>query len=452
MRRTWLIPAVLTVALVGTGFWGYSEMTKRRLLEVQLSNQYQRSYFETVNYVEKVQNILAKSRVAGNPKSQAGLFADLWHQSLAAQENVNQLPINAPSITRTSKFLSQVGDYAFALNRQTAAGQTPGDRDYKQLNSLYANSVRLHDELQRVQADILSGQVSMDKLTRDVNSGLQRRGGQLQSQPLGLQEKQLDNYPTLIYDGPFSDHLAGKQPKGLTGAPVSATKAVETARAFIDNPRGWIWKVKNNGVKKGTIPAYSLELNPDNNQVKEPISLDISKTGGHVVYYLNSRSVGNARISMSDARERALSFLKSRGYPNLDPTYMLKQRNVAVISLAAKQGNVLLYPDLVKVQIALDDGQVIGFEATGYLMNHTVRSLPKPKITEEEVRRSVNSRLQIKQIRLALIPTEGSKEILTYEVKGILDQETYYVYVNVLTGVEEKILKVLSTPEGILTM
>ena len=452
MRRYWVLPAVLGIALAGTGIWGYSQFLQRRALEVNLSNQYQRAFYEMVDHVEKVQTILGKSQVAGNPKSQAGLYSDLWYQSLAAQENLSQLPVNNEAIARTSKFLNQVGDYAFALNRQTASGSPPGEKDMSQLNKLYVRSVKLHDELQRAQMDVLDGRVSLAELQQEANTGVWRRAAELKSKSLGLREKQMDNYPTLIYDGPFSDHMERQKPRGVTGQLISPTKAHEVARAFIDNPRGWIWQVRNTGDKRGKLPAYGLELFPANTQINERIAMDVSKTGGPVIYMLNTRPVRDARITMEEAKSRALKFLESRGIENMEPTYMLKQNNVAVISCVYKQDDVLVYPDLVKVQVALDDGQVVGYEATGYLMAHTERKLEKPKITAEEAKRSVTARLEVQRVQLALIPTESAQEILTYEIKGTLNGETYFVYVNAKTGTEEKILKVLNTPNGTLTM
>ena len=39
-------------------------------------------------------------------------------------------------------------------------------------------------------------------------------------------------------------------------------------------------------------------------------------------------------------------------------------------------------------------------------------------------------------------------ERLTYEVKGKIDSDTYYVYINALTGSQEKILLIVETPDG----
>ena len=49
------------------------------------------------------------------------------------------------------------------------------------------------------------------------------------------------------------------------------------------------------------------------------------------------------------------------------------------INYAYVQNNVVIYSDLIKVKIALDNGEVLGIESTGYLNNHTTREYLKCK-------------------------------------------------------------------------
>lgn len=57
--------------------------------------------------------------------------------------------------------------------------------------------------------------------------------------------------------------------------------------------------------------------------------------------------------------------------------------------------------------------------------------------------------------RLALIPTSGQNEVLTYEFQTRAgegdDAQKILVYVNASTGAEEQILLLLETPEGTMT-
>lgn len=66
--------------------------------------------------------------------------------------------------------------------------------------------------------------------------------------------------------------------------------------------------------------------------------------------------------------------------------YYSLNNGVLAINYAAVQDGVILYPDLIKIGIAMDDGQLVSFDANGYLMNHTARVLPAASVGEAEAR------------------------------------------------------------------
>ena len=107
-----------------------------------------------------------------------------------------------------------------------------------------------------------------------------------------------------------------------------------------------------------------------------------------MIYYTNSRQVDKSEISEEQARTFAENFLKSRGIKNMVPTYTLKEGNTLTVSFAYKEGDVIVYPDLIKVLVALDNGQILTYDALGYLMSHRERDLPQPKISISEARKS----------------------------------------------------------------
>ena len=53
---------------------------------------------------------------------------------------------------------------------------------------------------------------------------------------------------------------------------------------------------------------------------------------------------------------------------------------------------------------------------------------------------------------LAIIPTDSKDEVLTYEFKGTVEEREFLVYINTDTLEEEKVLIILETPGGTLTM
>ena len=137
-------------------------------------------------------------------------------------------------------------------------------------------------------------------------------------------------------------------------------------------------------------------------------------------------------------------------------TYFLKQSGVVTINYAYnqnnEQGNIVVYPDLVKLKIALDNGEVLGIETTGYLNSHYERTIPQVKISKEEAKQNLNKKIEIKSESLAIIPTEFKTEVFCYEFKGTVDGTEFLVYINAQTGKEEDILVIKDTPNGTLTM
>ena len=133
-------------------------------------------------------------------------------------------------------------------------------------------------------------------------------------------------------------------------------------------------------------------------------------------------------------------------------TYYLKQDGIVTINYAYTQNDVVMYPDLIKLKIALDNGEVLGIETTGYLNSHQERSLATPKISIEEAKKNLNKNLEIISEGLAVIPTEWKTEIQCYEFKGKVDDTEFLVYINSENGREEDILVIINTPNGTLTM
>lgn len=133
-------------------------------------------------------------------------------------------------------------------------------------------------------------------------------------------------------------------------------------------------------------------------------------------------------------------------------TYFIKQGNVVTVNYAYNDNGIIVYPDLIKVKIALDNGEILGIETTGYLNSHKEREVTEPQITLEEAKAKINDKLEIMSENMAIIPTEWKTELVCYEFKGKVEEKEFLVYINAETGKEEDILVILDTPGGTLTV
>ncbi|MDD4170073.1 MAG: germination protein YpeB [Desulfotomaculaceae bacterium] len=451
--RWWKLMAVAgLLILITTGLWGYSQYKVSRSLEQYLSNKYQRAFYDLADQSQRLEVLLSKSMVASDPRLDSALLMDIRQQAAFAQSNLGQLPLNDVLAGRTAKFLSQVGDYADSLGRQVNQGEAINSKQWDTLNNLYEQSVSLNRDLQAIQASIGENNFYFGKMVQQVRSKLQKPPDTMAQTEFQALDQRMQLYPVLIYDGPFSEHLERTEPVALSGlGNVDAPAAEQRALAFVDKRGSVDYQARVTGEADGRIPAHRVEVVPggDNNNV---FVLDVSKQGGKVIWMMNSRPVGERAVGIDEARQKAKIFLADRGFGEMRSAYFQLHGNAVTFNFAAVQEEVVLYPDLIKVTVALDNGEVTGTEISGYLMNHRQRTLPKANLSRDQALAVVSPRLEVTGGNLALIPVGASEERLTYEFHGKLGDDAYLIYINAVNGQEENVLKLIETPGGMLTM
>ncbi|CUH97204.1 putative membrane protein [Propionispora sp. 2/2-37] len=454
MRKRWLIlGAIGALVLVAVlGWWGYRQYQTNRSLETFLNNKYQRAFFEMTSQVQNLEVLFAKSVIVTDPSLAIMLLMDIRQQAAFAQANLGQLPLNDMLAGRTARFLAQAGEYGNSLSREILQGGVIEAKHRETLNSLYQQSAELNRELQGVQARVAQNNSYFGAFFEEVRNNLQKTPDNIVQTDFAALDKQMQRYPTLVYDGPFSEHLERVEPKNLSGmAEIQPEEAQNKALAFIEKSPGVNYAAVVTGMTNGRIPAHRVEVTPEGDSEQKTV-LDISQKGGKAIWMFNSRPIGEPNVSIDQARQNALQFLHDRGFGEMSPTYYLRQGNSVMFNFAAVQKNVILYPDLVKVTVALDNGGIIGTEATGYLMSHGQRDLPEPKVSKEQAQSAINPSLVVSGGRLVLIPAGVTGEKLAYEFPAKLGEDNYLVYVNALTGREENVLRLIETSDGTLTM
>ncbi|MBQ8953818.1 MAG: germination protein YpeB, partial [Clostridia bacterium] len=179
--------------------------------------------------------------------------------------------------------------------------------------------------------------------------------------------------------------------------------------------------------------------------------LAVSREGGQVIYMMVEGTAGEAAFSQASLIDMAAAFLKNRGYPPMAVSYWVAFDNYLTVNFAATQEGVLLYPDLVKVQMSMATGLPVGFEAVNYLTNHVARSLPAPALSEAAAREKLNPAVEAEKGRLCVIPL-GEGEALCWEFSVLSDEVQYLVYIDAMTGEERNIYRVVTDESGQLVI
>ncbi|MCC5911175.1 MAG: germination protein YpeB [Clostridiaceae bacterium] len=449
MRR-YTLPIVLAVALVATSIWGYYQYNEKNDYHTYLDIQFQRQFYDLIGHVENAQVELAKAMVSGSTKDLSKHLNDVVFQSYMAQEKLTQLPLYHGAIRSTERFLNQLGDYSTAMVNKSLEGILLDEDEMTTLSELHTYANMLSQQLIELQQDIVKGGINFGDLRREANRDLSRVSDQMEDLGLINIEERMVDYPELIYDGPFSEHLQDIKPR-LEGENITEEEAVTIAReTFQEENIGNIQVVGD--IENTPIPSYYLSGVRDGRLNGQNVSMAISKTGGKVVWYLNPRETGESTLGADEAIDRAEEFLNNIGYENMTSTYTSAYEGQIVINFAYEEDDVIVYTDLIKVKVALDNGEIIGLETEGFLINHHARDIEEPEITEEEARERLSSGVEVESTRLAIIPTAGKKEILCYEFKVKFGEDHYLIYIDAKDGIQREILLLVDQEDGTLVI
>lgn len=106
---------VLFLLMLITGYYAYT--LRERYINTRL-NTYNEAFTNVVNYVNKVENYLAKAMISKSPEYSADTLIQIWKDSNLASSYLTQIPLTNDGLLQTSKFLNQVSDYVYTVSKK----------------------------------------------------------------------------------------------------------------------------------------------------------------------------------------------------------------------------------------------------------------------------------------------------------------------------------------------
>lgn len=419
----------LAVALVKLGESREALFARQAAERTRIENLYHR-IDDDLNDVDVS---LSKLSAASSPRQSVLLLGDVWRATGSAGAAMALLPLSHADSCEMSQFITRCGDYAHALMGRVLQGKALTDEDRKQLQDMRTACASIRQTAgEAIQS---GGFVAAD----NVDAGCYE---QTQS------EAAISEYPTLIYDGPFSESAENQAPKSDPGERITARQAEAAAGRLFPGGR-----IIATAYVPGALPVYEMTVETTD---RGQVSLSLTEQGGQLLSFM-ATPTGDKNDPPSDEesrrlKESALSFLQELGVEDPAAAYAQYYQGAAVLNFAPRQEGVILYSDLVKVYLDRETGQVMGLDARNYRLNHRTRDLPRPRISEKQAAEYVSDSLQIEHADIALIPLTQQTEVLCYEFKATRDGTFYIVYINALTGEEEQIFEVINSEEGDLVV
>lgn len=426
MKERWLKTALCAVSalLAAMAVLYASAASDGKKREMALNAVYQRAFYETCEYVSGMQNDLSKLNATSRARTQISLLDDLSRKAQGAQSNLSMLPVSMDAATATMKFVNQAGDYAETLSARLSAGGTLDDADRAQLEVLSESAYQFASRLD-------------EALTTGVFTV-----GDANEAPELLANAPDASYPTLLYDGPFSDARLDGAARGPSGDEMTREQAAQALKAFLgDNASDPSYT----GDAQGETELYEFTLRYHGREC----SAGVSKRGGRLFYLLPDAAGGEALRTQAECVESAKAFLEGRIPGEVQESYYRVYGGVLTVNMVPVEGGILLYPDLIKVQVSMQDASVIGLEMKDYYRNHAPRALPEAAIDEEQALVLAGTRLETEGARMCLIPIRQT-EVLCYEVRGREGEDEFLLYIDAQTGAEQTLFQLLEAPDGTL--
>ncbi|MCA1200485.1 germination protein YpeB [Priestia flexa] len=438
MIRTILI-TILAVGVVGVGYWGYTEHQEKDAVLLQAENTYQRAFHDLSYELDLLNDKIGGTLAMSSRDQLSPALAEVWRLTSEAHSNVGQLPLALLPFNKTEEFLSDIGDFAYEVAVRDLGKSPLTDKEYKTLNALYEKSSEIQNEMRTVQHLVIDNNLRW----MDVELALatkEKQGDNTIIDGLKTVEKSMDSYAESDLGITNTSNEDEKKAFGqLKGREVDERVAKEVARSFLDLKGKEEMHIAESG-KGANYPFYSLTIKDPS--TKKEIYMDITKKGGYPIWVLENRDVKKQNISLNEAMEKANKFLKDHRFESLVMSESAQYDNLGVFTFVEEtESGVRIYPDAVKMKMALDDGTVAGFSAKEFLLRHRTRDIPEPTITKEEAKSKLNPNLKVMEDRLAIIENDLQEEVLCYEFLGTINDDTYRIFVNAKTGFEEKVDK-----------
>lgn len=400
-----------------------------------LEQSYQRSFYDVVERIDNIDLNMSKLLATKDSGAMQNYLVDVAINSELAENDLQQLPLKDESKFYTAKVVNQIGDFAKYANKKLVNGDNLSKKDLDSLQTLYQANLNLKNSLQNM----------LEKMGNDYTFSTMQNGGVVLDNFNQLQNLSVE-YPELIYDGPFSDGIDNREIKGLSGATISETRAMEIfLNLFADkNPED----AQMVGSTNGNIECFNIQAMVDD----DILYAQISKIGGKLIMFDYAGNCLEQNHTQEYAIEKAQEFLSKQNLKNMKPVWVNLANNVFTINFAFEQDNIVIYSDLIKVRVCAQTGNLLGQEATSYFTNHTERAISNAQLTKSSAAEKVNSGIELISSRLVIVPVGVSSEKLCFEFMGEYNNSTYYVYIDAINGNQVEMFKVIESTEGTLLM
>ena len=407
-----MLAAVTVMLCLSIGAGGVFRLREAEMRQ-EMAMQQQREMADIVAAMADIEVNLSKLLIASGARQSVSLLGETALLAQHVESGLSRMAVSEQTTGDAMKFAGQMGQYSLALAAQVSDGGMLTGDDERQIENMMQACHTLGQQL--------AGQ-----------------GGEV-SWPEAETDSSIE-YPSLIYDGPFSDGKTDRQSALLNTSRFSRQQAREKAAKYAGVTVERVTDAADSG---GRFEAFGFTADTADGN----IAVQVTGQGGLLLWMMPENAEFARRHGEEECLQNAQVYLADVGFGAMEPCFVQQYDGMVVANFAAVQDGVTLYPDQVKVQVSMDSGRVVGAECSQYLANHTRRTDITPAVDAAQAREMVSDKLCVKSERLCVIPEETG-EILCWGFECTDGAADYWVFVNAKNGETEQLLRVITTNQG----
>ncbi|MEG1520787.1 MAG: germination protein YpeB, partial [Clostridia bacterium] len=167
---------------------------------IETESYYKKAYNQLVMDVNDLDSELSKLFVMNSDEARAIALSEVSSIAVSAESSLENLPISKDGVSQLTKYFNQLMDYSKFLTKKVVKEEDISDEDLQTLEKLFAVNTKLKKSINE----------GFEKASND--NGLYSKGLLMNLNyidPLdityGVVSEGSFEYPTMIYEGPFSD-------------------------------------------------------------------------------------------------------------------------------------------------------------------------------------------------------------------------------------------------------
>ncbi|MBQ8443798.1 MAG: germination protein YpeB [Clostridia bacterium] len=206
--------AVLGATTIGFGVaYGMAQGSANQY-KLELENVYNDNFYNLLESVNNLETKISKTLSASSSTYQRKTLLEASKNASEASISISGLPLSQNDIQDTVKLVNQISGYTSILADKLAEGESLTEEEMFSLQNVHQSVLDLKNQLNEFARKLNSGYSIVDS-----SMNVDTEGNEFSTTLSSLKSVDIE-YPTMIYDGPFSDSVVNSAVKGLSGSAV----------------------------------------------------------------------------------------------------------------------------------------------------------------------------------------------------------------------------------------